>query len=175
MAHLPTNPYDTIVGLRVVRRYLPMPVAGEDVSVILEAGRWTGSAKNRQDWSFLIVDDADQQSRLAECGTFSQPLRDARLLIVPVRLPGGYEFDIGRVAQNMMLAGATRGVGSCPVTLHDEACAAEVLNLPADHSARYALCFGYPDVEAEAQHRATRSMGGRKPISELIVRNKYQA
>lgn len=169
----PPDPYSAVLGLRVVRKYRPEPVSGDDVSAILEAGRWTGSAKNRQDWAFLIVDDAGQQARLAECGTFSQPLRDAQLVIVPVRLPDGYEFDIGRVSQNMMLAAASRGVGSCPVTLHDEACAAEVLNLPAEHIARYALCFGYPDDAAERDQRAARSMGGRKPLDELIVRNRY--
>jgi nitroreductase len=122
---------------------------------------------------FLVVDDPDQQARLAECGQFSQPLRDARFVVVPVRTPGGYEFDIGRVSQNMMLAAAARGVGSCPITLHDEACSAAVLGLPPDHQARYALCFGYPDTEAEAAMRASRSMGGRKPLDELIVRNRF--
>ncbi len=169
----PRDPYRAVLELRVVRRYRSEPVSAEDAAAILEAGRWTGSAKNRQDWSFIVVDDPDQQSRLAECGQFTQPLRDARLLIVPVRLPGGYEFDIGRVAQNMMLAAAARGVGSCPVTLHDDACAAQVLNLPDDHHGRYALCFGYPDVEAEAEARASRSMGGRKPLNELVRRNRF--
>ncbi len=169
----PTDPYESVLNLRVVRKYLPQPVSAGDAAAILEAGRWTGSAKNRQDWAFLIVDDPDQQAQLAGCGQFSQPLRDAGLVIVPVRLPGGYEFDIGRVAQNMMLAAVTRGVGSCPVTLHDEGCAAEVLRLPPDHQARYALCFGYPDDDAELEQRASRSMSGRKPLDRLIVRNRY--
>jgi len=47
------------------------------------------------------------------------------------------------------------------------------LGLPPDHQARYALCFGYPDEEAEAELRASRSMGGRKPLDELIVRNRF--
>ncbi len=170
---IPSDPYNAVLGLRVVRKYLAEPVSAEDAAAILEAGRWTGSAKNRQDWMFLVVDDPDQQGRLADCGQFSQPLRDARLAVVPVRLPDGYEFDIGRVSQNMMLAASTRGVGSCPVTLHDEACAAEVLSLPAGHQARYALCFGYPDIEAEAAGRASRSMSGRKPIDELVIRNRW--
>jgi nitroreductase len=157
----------------VVRRYRDEPVSPEDASAILEAGRWTGSAKNRQDWLFVVVDDPDQQSQLADCGSFTQPLRDARFLVVPVRLPGGYEFDIGRVSQNMMLAAAARGVGSCPVTLHDEECAAGVLGIPAGHQARYALCFGYPDTEAEAELRASRTMGGRKPMEELVRRNRF--
>ena len=110
----PTDPYDAVLGLRVVRKYLPEPVSAEDAAAILEAGRWTGSAKNRQDWLFLVVDDPEQQARLAECGQFSQPLRDARFIVVPVRTPGGYEFDIGRVSQNMMLAAAARGVGFVP-------------------------------------------------------------
>ena len=169
----PTNPYDAVLGLRVVRKYLPEPVSAEDANAILEAGRWTGSAKNRQDWLFLVVDDPEQQVRLAECGQFSQPLRDARFIVVPVRTPGGYEFDIGRVSQNMMLAAAARGIGSCPVTLHDESCSAAVLGLPPDHQARYVLCFGYPDEGAETELRASRSMGGRKPLDELVVRNRF--
>lgn len=171
---IPTDPYQAVLGLRVVRNYRDEPVSADDAAAILEAGRWTGSAKNRQDWAFLVVDDSDQQARLSECGQFSQPLRDARLVVVPVRLPGGYEFDIGRLSQNMMLAAAARGVGSCPVTLHDDECAAEVLGLPPDHQARYALCFGYPDMAAEEALRASRSMGGRKPLEDLIVRNRWR-
>ena len=172
-SQIPTDPYEAILGLRVVRQYSPDPLSEADTDAILEAGRWTGSAKNRQDWAFVVVDDPEQQARLADCGQFSQPLRDARLVILPVRLPDGYEFDIGRVSQNMMLAAAARGVGSCPVTLHDDECAAEVLGLPAGHQARYALCFGYPDMAAEGESRAARSMGGRKPLTELVKTNRF--
>jgi nitroreductase len=157
----------------VVRRYRPEPVSAGDQTAILEAGRWTGSAKNRQDWRFIVIDDAEQQARLAGCGNFTQPLRDARFLVVLVRLPEAYEFDTGRVAQNMMLAGAARGVGSCPVTLHDEECAGDVLGLPAGHQARYALCFGYPDDDAEAADRAARGKRGRVSLDELVHRNRF--
>lgn len=170
---VPTDPYQLVLGLRVVRQYRPEPVSADDQAAILEAGRWTGSAKNRQDWRFIVVDDASQQSRLAECGRFSQPLRDARFLVVVVRLPGAYEFDIGRVAQNMMLAAAARGVGSCPVTLHDEECSGEVLSLPEEHQARYALCFGYPDRQAEASDRVARGKRGRLPLDELVRHNRF--
>ena len=165
------DPAALITGLRVVRQYRSDPVSSEDANAILEAGRWTGSAKNRQDWAFLLVDDPQLQQRLADTGSFTQPLRDATLVIVPVRLPGGYEFDIGRLAQNIMLAGSARGVGSCPVTLHDTEAAHQVLGLPTDHVARYALCFGYPELEAEAPSRS--GYGGRQPLGELIVRIRW--
>ena len=169
----PIDPYDLVLRLRVVRHYRPEPLSAEDQTAILEAGRWTGSAKNRQDWRFIVVDDAQQQSLVAGCGQFTQPVRDARFLVVLVRLPGAYEFDTGRVAQNMMLAAAVRGVGSCPVTLHDEECSVEVLGLPPDHHARYALCFGYPDTDAENSDRAARGKRGRFPLDKLVRRNRF--
>lgn len=169
----PTDPYDAVVGLRVVRKYRAEPLAVDDLAAILEAGRWTGSAKNRQDWVFVVVDDRDVRMKLAECGRFSQPVRDAPVVIVPVRTPGGYEFDIGRVSQNIMLAAAAKGVGSCPVTLHDDQCAARVLEVPDDHQARYAICLGYPDEDAERVQRAGRSWGGRKPLDELVRHNRF--
>ncbi len=162
-----------VTGLRVVRQYRDEPVSSADTNVILEAGRWTGSAKNRQDWAFLVVSDPALQGELADTGSFTQPLRDAALVIVPVRLPGGYEFDIGRLSQNMMLAASARGVGSCPVTLHDTNAANQVLGLPPDHEARYALCFGYPDDEAEVSSRSGRTYGGRKSLEELVVHNRW--
>ncbi len=170
---IPREPLKLVTGLRVVRQFRDEPVSSEDAEAILEAGRWTGSAKNRQDWAFLVVDDPTLQQELADTGSFTQPLRDAALVIVPVRLPGGYEFDIGRLAQNMMLAASARGVGSCPVTLHNMAAANQVLNLPPEHEARYALCFGYPDRAAEVAGRAGRAFGGRKPLRELVVRNRW--
>lgn len=170
---IPTDPYDAVVGLRVVRNYRAEPIAADDLAAILEAGRWTGSSKNRQKWLFIVLDDAEARDRLAGCGSFSQPLRNAALAIVPVRTPDGNDFDIGRLAQNIMLAAAARGVGSCPITLHDEECAAAVLELPSDHQARYAICLGYPDEDAERSHRAGRAMGGRKPLDELVRRNRF--
>lgn len=169
----PSDPYELVRGLRVVRNYRADPVSPEHVAAILEAGRWTGSSKNRQSWAFLIIDDPEQQQRLAECGRYTQPLRDATFVVVPVRLPDGYDWDVGRLSQNMMLAAWSLGVGSCPITLHDTESAHEVLELPPGHEAGWALCFGYPDEEAEDSARSKQS-GGRKPLEELIVRNRWR-
>ena len=50
--------YDEIVGLRAIRQYRQEPLRKDDLDAILEAARWTGSSKNRQDWAFIVVDDA---------------------------------------------------------------------------------------------------------------------
>lgn len=170
--------YQRIVGLRVVRSFRPEPIEPDRVTKILEAGRWTGSSKNTQPWHFVVLTDPGDRQRLAECGSFTGPLVGAPLVIALVRLPGGGDFDIGRVAQNMMEAAGALGVGSCPVTLHREAGARERLHVPDDHGCRYALAFGYPDLEVERQVRTGIRMTiprGRKPLAELVSYGQFGA
>lgn len=165
--------YRSVLGLRTVRRFRPDPLSEEDLNAILEAGRWTGSAKNHQPWMFLVIRDRGQLERLSECGDFSQPLRAAAAAIVPIRTPEGYDWDLGRLSQNMMLAAAARGVGSCPITLHREACGREVLGVPDDHGCKFVVALGYPDHEKEAEGRAKSPLSGRKPLEDLVRYERF--
>jgi nitroreductase len=91
-------------------------------------------------------------------------------------MDGGYDFDTGRVAQNLMLAAAAIGLGSCPVTLHDDAAARLVLRLPDDAYCRYAVALGYENKQAEQegrQEQRSRLPVGRKPLDELAHRNHW--
>ena len=119
----PWQPTTTFVALRTVRRFQKRPVSDKDLAAVLEAARWTGSAKNLQLWSFIVIDDPEQKARLVETGSFMTPVVNAPMAIALVRMGGGYDFDTGRVAQNLMLAADAIGLGSCPVTLHDDAAA----------------------------------------------------
>jgi nitroreductase len=168
--------YLRILGLRAVRRFLPDPLEASDIEAILEAGRWTGSSKNTQQWGFVAVTGRDALDRLATAGSFTGPLKEAALAIALVRLPEGSDFDIGRAAQNMMLAAAARGIASCPITLHDSDRAHEVLSVPADHGFRWAIAFGKADPGSlPGQFAATRrrGFGGRRPLSDVAHRGTF--
>ena len=165
--------YRSVLGLRTVRKFLTTPVTEADLATILEAARWTGSSKNRQAWSFVVIREREQLNRLAECGDFTVPVRNAPLVIAPVQHPDGYEWDMGRVAQNIMLAAASIGVGSCPITLHRDQCAREALGVPSDHACRYVVALGYADADAESVGRTASAMGGRKPMSELVRYERF--
>ena len=172
---LEPNPavYASVKGLRVVRNYEDRQVSEEHLDQILDAGRWTGSSKNRQSWSIIVVQDRAQLDRLAECGDFLTPLRNAPTTLIPVRHADGYDWDMGRLAQNMMLAAASLGVGSCPVTFHREDDAKAVLGVPDDHGARFGITLGYPDDTAEAEGRRRNPLSGRKDIGEMIRRDRF--
>jgi|FLYL01.1.fsa_nt_gi nitroreductase len=155
--------YRQLLALRAIRSFKPDPIREEDLDRILEAARWTGSSKNRQEWAFVVVTDPDTRERLAATGDFTAPLRAAPLTIVPVRTPQGNDFDIGRVSQNIMLGALWTGVASCPISLHREEDARRVLGVPEGHRTRWAVSLGYPSEDA-----APRRLGGRKPLSELV-------
>ena len=161
-----TDSYDFIVKLRAIRDFKPDPLSDEDLGAILEAARWTGSSKNRQDWSFLVV-TGDRLQGLAEHGDFTDPVRDSAATIVLVQEQGGNMFDIGRAAQNIMLAAKTIGVASCPITLHRSGQAREFLGAPDGTETRYAVALGYPAAGA-----SPRQYGGRKP-AETVVRYEH--
>jgi nitroreductase len=68
----------------------------------------------------------------------------------------------------MMLAAAAVGVASCPVTLHRQSDAEELLGVGNGGHCRYAVALGYPAPDA-----APRKFGGRKPLEELVHRERY--
>lgn len=169
--------YRHIVGLRAVRRFRATAIPQDDITAILEAGRWTGSARNRQAWAFVVMCTPDEVARLAETGVPDSPLTRAPLAIAHVQLPNGNDFDMGRAAQNMMLAAGARGIGSCPVTLRDQQLAVDVLGLPEGYLARRAIAFGYPDDRAESADRAERRAGGgtgRQPLDHLVHYGRFR-
>jgi nitroreductase len=171
-----SDTYRDVLSLRVVRRFLDEPVGADEVAALLGAARWTGSSKNRQGWAFVVIEDEADRERVAAAGSFSGPVRAAPLTIALVRTPDGNDFDIGRVAQNVMLAAAARGIGSCPVTLHDQSAARSALRLPSGYECRWVIALGYPDPEAEREQRAERrraGMSGRKPLAALVHRGTW--
>lgn len=165
---MPNEQYEMVTGLRAIRSFRDEPLSADHLGAILEAARWTGSAKNRQNWSFIVIQDPEQRDRLAGCGDHTEPLRNAPVSIVIVAEPGGYEFDSGRLAQNIMLAASAVGVASCPITLHRREAAARVLGVGEGRSCRFAIALGYP-----AEGAAPAKFGGRKPLDELVHWDRY--
>ena len=160
--------YDSIISLRVIRPYEDRAVSEEDLAALLEACRQTGSSKNSQNWSFIVVDDKGRLDALAAAGDFTTPVRNAPMAICLVQEPEGYEFDTGRLAQNLMLAADALGLATCPITLHRDEIAGDVLGLPEGARCRYAVTVGY-----RAAGAGPTKMGGRKSLDTLVHHNAY--
>ncbi|MBF6240565.1 nitroreductase family protein [Nocardia otitidiscaviarum] len=157
-------------ALRAVRHYRPDPVPRESVERIVEAARWTGSARNRQPWRFVAVTDAALRVELSRCGAYAVHLAAAPVVLVLASVANEFSdtlFDMGRVAQSVCLAARELGLGSCPTTFHpaeNVSRVAALLGLPDAWLPRHAVAMGYPAAAPSPSAVPT----GRLSTAELL-------
>ncbi len=142
--------YQAIIGKRDRRDYDSRAIPDDVLQRILQAGRMAGSSSNSQPFRFIVMRDQAQKEKLAPAGPGTAPLVRAPLAIVVVLEKGRRDFDVGRAAQNMMIAAWAEGIHSCPIGLREEAVASEALGLPDTHVASIGVSFGYPAANVEA-------------------------
>ena len=164
--------YLAIASRRDRRDYDGRPVAEDAVRRILDAGRLSGSAKNRQQWRFIVVEE--RKARLAELVYAHDNVSTAGLVVVIV-VPDGLRsrFDAGRVSQNMLLAAWNEGVASCPNGLKEPDLARELLELGEDERIAIVLSFGYPTRPADATAHDAETwseQANRRSLDELVTR-----
>jgi nitroreductase len=159
-----------VASRREVRDYADREIPEEVVSRILDAGRLAGSARNRQPWRFLVVEDAGARGQLA--GAVYEPtnVQGARLVVAILGKAG---LDSGRAVQNMLLVAWNEGVGSCPNGIREPEQARAALRLGADDELAIVLTFGYPARDRDPLRHTPEewsSRANRKPLAELVER-----
>jgi nitroreductase len=159
--------------VRVVREFDARPLETAHVDRILDAGRRTGSSKNRQDWAFIVIRDRERLRQLAKVGRYADHLARAAAAIALVRPDARnehalrtYLWDLGRAAQNMVLAAWELGIGSVPATVYDLGLASQLLGLPDDQRCDFLLSLGYP-ADASILIAPNRA-GGRLPLDTVV-------
>ena len=169
----PVDTFLAIASKRDARRYADTPIDDEAVVRILQAGRVSGSARNRQLWSFVIAETATSREALAACVYAPDNVRDATL-VVAVATPGGRaSLDVGRATQNMMLAAWNDGIVSTLNGMPDADAAARALELDSDVSPVSVVTFAYPATARALEARTAdewAAQANRKPLEEIVTR-----
>jgi nitroreductase len=161
--------FEDIVTLRTVREYSDRPIQSETLETILQAGRVSGSSRNTQPWRFFVVRTADVRARLAECVFAPDNLTNCQAVVIITASKSG--FDIGRCAQNMMIAAWSEGVGSAPNGIKDPDSMAQIIGLEGGEVPTMALSLGYPrrlkrdKVDIDGVLRRI----DRKSLDEIVV------
>jgi nitroreductase len=155
--------FTAIASKRDERRYADRPIPEDALERILDAGRLSGSSQNKQEWEFVVVSDHDA---FADTVYAPHNVRTAALVIAII-CPRA--FDVGRAAQNMMLAAWGEGIVSCPNGVADASAAAEQIGgAPA-----IVLSFGYPERPRDPDSRSAEEWSrraNRKPLDEVSRR-----
>jgi nitroreductase len=168
-----------IKSLRAVRQFAKREIPDEVLHDILDAGRWTGSAKNSQPWDLVVVKNRETLTALATLGQFAGHLAYAPLAIALVmRGDDAWSgMDEGRLMQNLMLAAWAHGVGSCIGSIYptdNEQRARELLGIPQGRYLRTMLSIGYPASPAALRLPANAPIPrGRRPLDEVVSRERF--
>jgi len=172
--------YLAVVGKREARRYTPQPVPRETLLQIIEAGRASGSSRNRQPWRFVLVADRARLQALAPLVSRPGNVAECAAAIVVALLNPRMQFDAGRAAQNMMLAAWSLGVGSCPNTALQEAEVKTLLRLSPEAAVPTIISLGYPAAGEPRPRRGADAAGvlariNRLPLAELLHEEHFRA
>lgn len=166
--------------LRTVRRFTDLPVPQAALDDLLTVARWSGSARNRQPWTFVVVRDPETLRRLSELEGYASHLTSAALAIVLI-MDGDPDqvqqetFDEGVLSQRLQLAAAAHGLGSAIGWFHGAGrqAAKAMLGIPPERLVRTALSFGYEDVGAEGAR--THPPQARKPLTEIVRYERFDS
>lgn len=160
---------DVILSRRSIRRYENKEIPKDVLDKIVEAGRQSPSAANRQPYRFVIVTDSEIKKELH--GMFSRFLKNAPVVIVGCANPKALltgewaTVDTTIALESMVLAAWSLGVGSCWIGSFKEQKIKDSLKIPQDWKVVALVTLGYPAETPKPRKK--------KPTNELFSLNQF--
>jgi nitroreductase len=175
----PVDPRTVSSVLRRVRQtrdFLPDPVPEDALRDILDVARWTGSAGNRQPWTFIVVTDPVTKRAMAEAATNTPHIGIAPVVVVVATQPRGTEtdnFDEGRLAERIMIAAEAHGLdaGIGRASGEAQSTIGRLLGVPPGRVVRTMVSLGYP-TETGAAPKSPRGEA-RRPLDTFVRRGRF--
>lgn len=166
---------DAIKSRRSIRAYEARDVEEEKLKNVLEAGRLSPSASNRQERRFVILKDAATRKALSEAAKNQTFVAQAPVVIAACSVETDYIMMCGQYAysidtaiavDHMTLAAVEQGLGTCWIGAFDEKKVRKILKIPDNIRVVALLPLGYP---AAIPHPTPR-----KSIDEIVMRERWK-
>ncbi len=167
--------FQAIQTRRSIRNYLDRPVETEKLKQVLEAARLAPSAKNRQEWMFVVVQDKKTRRKLSVASFEQHFIAEAPVVIagcsveseyvMPCGQPG-YAIDLAIAMDHMMLMATSLDLGTCWVGAFDEDQVKKVLGIPEKIRVVGLLTVGYSHHQPSPTYR--------KPLDEIVRHEKWE-
>ena len=149
------------------RHFDGRPLTREVTDRILEAGRLAPSAKNRQAWRFISIEEEVKKGLIQERCFGDERVGDAGAVVaacttnIEYRMPNGqpsYPIDIAVAVSFMMIQAEHEGVATAMLTTYDESAVKELLTVPQAMRVVMLLLLGYTEDKKRPPDRlpATR-------------------
>jgi nitroreductase len=160
---------------RSIRAYLDTPVEEDKLALVLDAARLAPSARNRQEWKFIVVKDPDTRGKLAKAANGKQFLAQAPVVIAACATEAEYVMSCGQLAGTvdtsialsfLILQAEELGLGTCWLGAYNEAEVKEILEIPAHVRVVAMTPLGYPAAAVDARPR--------KDLAEIVSYEQYR-
>ncbi len=168
--------YEAIRGRRSIRKFKNDPIPSQVLDRLLEAAQWAPSWAQTQCCEMVLVSKPEVKEALQQSIPPTNPSFKA-IVQAPVAVAfcarakraGFYKgqaatirgdwmmFDAGLAMQTFMLAAHAEGLATVCIGMFDAKKAAAALKAPEDVEVIALTPLGYPDAEAKAPPRKTRS------------------
>lgn len=161
---------EAITGRRSVRKYTQEFISDEQLTQILEAGRWAPSRGNSQPWKFIVMKDDQVRKDLAAVIPTGKFLSDAPAAVAVVVDPESSkhpEQEGAAATQNMLLAAHGLGLGTCWISVYGTDCAEAVQRMLSVPSGEWVISV------VSIGHAADSPEKGRKGLNELVFADRY--
>lgn len=142
-----------------VRNYKDKDIEEEKLNLVLEAARLAPSAKNFQEWKFIVVKDKKIRQKLMVAANNQTFVGTAPVIIVccahtndDYKMRCGhpaYLIDVAIAIDHMTLKATEEGLGTCWIGSFYEDQVKEILGIPEHIRVVELLPIGYPDSSQE--------------------------
>ena len=165
--------YQAIKKRYSCRSYSSKPIEQEKLEKILEAGRLSPSAKNLQDWRFILVTDEQKRKELAIAANEQMFIATAPAIIVGCSnsdyvMSGGQKvssIDVAIAMEHIALAATAEGLATCWIGSFYPEKVRKILGIPQKIEVIELMPIGYPaDKET---HRP------RENIEKIVCYEKW--
>jgi nitroreductase len=160
---------------RSIRAYQDRPVEDEKLQLVLEAARLSPSARNRQEWKFVVVKDRETRERLARAANGKQFVAEAPVIIAACATEAEYVMSCGQLAGTvdtsiafsyLILQAHELGLGTCWLGAYNESEVKDILGIPPHVRVVAMTPLGYPAESPEAKPR--------KGLEEIVALERYR-
>ncbi len=145
--------YEAIRTRKSVRKFLDKQVEDDKLNRVLEAGRLAPSARNLQEWRYLVVRDDELRRGLIDAAAGQGFVGQAPVVIVCCAETDGhvmrcgercYPIDVAVSVDHMTLAAAAEGLGTCWIGAFYQDQVKHLLGIPEEIRVVALLPLGYP-------------------------------
>ena len=158
-----------------MRSFLDRSIDEDVLLSVLEAGRLAPSAKNRQEWRFIVVRDGEVRRRIGEAANGQSFVGEAPVVIVACGVVDGYvmscgqpsyPIDVAIALDHISLAAVEVGLGTCWIGAFNEDKVKEILGIPEEVRVVELMPIGYP------AHQVLKEKN-RLPLSKVVKRDHW--